>query len=81
MAMFSNAFEWDPNIVKAQEIDQRQLSLTSKFKVWFGFLGWSIVLHAAGGDFSSTDIVTVNAATQGTLVTYNASVRIRELPR
>jgi len=87
MAMFTNAAEWDPNVVEASRLDTGELRVGSAFRIVSRFAGRSValryeitaydagrrvVLKAWQPAFGSVDTITVEPWGEGSRVTYDA---------
>lgn len=92
LAHFDSVADWDPGIAGAERLDSGDLRVGSVFLVTAAFgpsripltyvikeLDWPrrIVLEAVSNDFSSYDVITVEPAPDGSLVSYDATLRLR----
>lgn len=92
MADFSSVQEWDPGAVRASVLEGAPGSLGTKFEVMFKISGVTqrlvyetleatrpekIVLRAETATFISLDTITITRSGEGSLLTYDADVRLR----
>jgi hypothetical protein len=92
LAHFDSVAEWDPGISRAERLDSGPLRVGSAFLVTATFgpnripltyvvrellPGQRVVLDAVSADFVSHDVITVEAAGQGSRVTYDATVTLQ----
>jgi carbon monoxide dehydrogenase subunit G len=92
LADFSNTKEWDPSIVEAERIGDGPVGPGSQFRLVVAFFGRrieltytverhespsTVVLVGKGKSVESRDTITVEPATDGSRVTYDARLRLK----
>jgi dehydrogenase/reductase SDR family member 12 len=92
MAMFSNAAQWDPGTLAAEQLDRGPLRVGTRFRLTVSFLGRrlpvtyrithyrphrEVALHAAAGLLRLADRIVVTAEGDGARVSYDAEVTLR----
>jgi len=92
LATFSNAAEWDPGVLAAEQLDPGPVGAGSRFRLVVPFLGMrmsltyevasfvpgrEVQLCAASGLLRSTDVIVVTRDADGSTVSYDAEVRLR----
>jgi len=91
LADFSSTAQWDPGVVEAERLTEGPITIGATFRVVTLFLGRRIpldyevtalepgrrvVLRADNGTIRSTDEITVCAADAGSVVNYDADLRL-----
>lgn len=94
LARFSSVAEWDPNVQEASDLDGPPVEVGSRFRVVVSLAGrgkeliYEVVecerpdrvrLVAETSMFSSDDLIEVEEAGTGVLVTYTADLRLNGL--
>jgi carbon monoxide dehydrogenase subunit G len=92
LATFSNAAEWDPGVISAEQLDSGPVRPGTRFRLIVPFLrrrlaltyevvtlvpGREVVLAATSRLLRATDRITVAADGDGATVSYQASVGLR----
>lgn len=92
LATFSNAAEWDPGVISAEQLDSGLVRPGTRFRLIVPFLrrrlaltyevvtlvpGREVVLAATSRLLRATDRITVAADGDGATVSYEATVRLR----
>ena len=92
LAAFSNAAEWDPGVLAGGQLDPGPVGAGSRFRLVVPFLGArmpltyevtrlvpgrEVLLAAASGLLRSTDTIVVTGDADGSMVSYDAEVRLR----
>jgi carbon monoxide dehydrogenase subunit G len=92
LATFSNAAEWDPGVISAEQLDSGPVRPGTRFRLIVPFLrrrlaltyevvtlvpGREVVLAATSRLLRATDRITVAADGDGAMVSYQASVGLR----
>jgi carbon monoxide dehydrogenase subunit G len=92
LATFSNAAEWDPGVISAEQLDSGLVRPGTRFRLIVPFLrrrlaltyevvtlvpGREVVLAATSRLLRATDRITVAADGDGATVSYQASVGLR----
>ncbi len=93
LATFSNAAEWDPGVLAGEQLDPGPVRAGGRFRLVVPFPGVrmpvtcevfrfapgrEVLLAAANGVLQSTDRVVVTGAADGSAVSYDAEVRLRD---
>jgi len=91
LADFSSTTEWDPGVVEAERLTEGPITVGATFRVVTSFLGRRIpldyeittlepgrrvVLQADNGTIRSTDEMRFSARDSGTVVDYDADLRL-----
>ena len=92
LATFSNAAEWDPGVLAGEQLDPGPAGADSRFRLVVPFLGLrmsltyevircvpghEVLLAATSGVLRSTDRIVVTGGEDGSVVSYQAEVRLR----
>jgi hypothetical protein len=92
LATFSNAATWDPGVLAGEQLDPGQVGPGTRFRLTVPFLGlrmsltyrvtsyrhgYEVVLTATSGLLHATDKITVTGGADGSVVSYEAEVRLR----
>jgi hypothetical protein len=92
LATFSNAAEWDPGVISAEQLDSGPVRPGTRFRLIVPFLrrrlaltyevvtlvpGREVVLATTSPLLRATDRITVAADGDGATVSYEATVRLR----
>jgi carbon monoxide dehydrogenase subunit G len=92
LAVFSNAADWDPGVISAEQVDPGPVQRGTRFRLVVPFLGRQlaltyevvflvpgseVVLAAAGQLLRATDRILVTADGAGAVVSYEAEVVLR----
>jgi hypothetical protein len=92
LAAFSNAAEWDPGVLSGEQLDPGPVRAGSRFRLVVPFLGVrtpltyevtrlvpgrEVLLGAVSGVLRSTDTIVVTGDADGSMVSYDAEVRLR----
>ena len=91
LAHFESVADWDPGVAAAHRLDEGELLVGSSFLVTIVFgprklpltyvirelvPDQRVVLEAVSNDFTSYDVITVQPEGAGSLVTYDATLRL-----
>jgi hypothetical protein len=94
LATFSNAAEWDPGVLAGEQLDAGPVTVGTRFRLVVPFLGLrmpltyhvasyqpgrEVVLAAATALLRASDHIEVTGGADGSVVTYQAEVRLRGL--
>lgn len=92
LATFSNAAEWDPGVLAGEQVDAGPVREGSRFRLQVPFLrarmsltyqvisfvpDREVLLHATNALLQSTDRIVVTGTPDGSMVSYDAEVRLR----
>jgi hypothetical protein len=92
LATFSNAVNWDPGVLAAEQLDPGPVGPGSRFRLVVPFLGrrmsltyqvtryqpgHAVVVAATSGPLRATDTIVVTGDASGSAVSYQAEVRLR----
>lgn len=92
LATFSNAAQWDPGVLSAEQLDPGPVAAGTRFRLVLPFLGRpmsltyhisyfrpdaEVVLEGSNGLIRSTDRISVAPDADGARVGYHADVRLR----
>src|SRR5215469_6157531 len=92
LATFSNAVDWDPGVLAAENLDPGPVGVGTRFRLVVPFLGrrmpltyevtryvpgHAVNLAAVNGIVRATDRIVVTGGTDGSVVRYEAEVRLR----
>jgi dehydrogenase/reductase SDR family member 12 len=92
LATFSNAVDWDPGVLRAEQLDPGPAGPGTRFRLVVPFLGLrmpltyrvtryqpgrELVLAASNGLLRATDQIVVTESRDGSAVDYAAEVRLR----
>ena len=92
LATFSNAAQWDPGTLTAEQLDPGPVRIGTRFRLIVPFLGrrlpltyqvteyaphHEVVLHAVSGLLRATDRIVVAEDGAGAEVSYTAEIRLR----
>ena len=76
LATFSNAVDWDPGVLSAEQLDPGPAGPGTRYQP-----GREVVLAASNGLLRATDQIVVTESRDGSAVDYAAEVRLRGLLR
>jgi Polyketide cyclase / dehydrase and lipid transport len=94
LATFSNAAEWDPGVLVGEQLDAGPVTVGTRFRLVVPFLGLrmlltyhvtsyqpgrEVVLAAASALLRASDRIVVTGGADGSVVSYQAEVRLRGL--
>lgn len=92
LATFSNAATWDPGVLAGEQLDPGPVGPGTRFRLTVPFLGrrmvltyrvtsyrqgHQVVLTATSGLLHATDRIAVTGGADGSVVSYEAEVRLR----